>query len=126
MAAVGGPLESITLNGRTFPVAQDSGVTLDLGGDTNSIEMNGDGTGRLIKERRPFLNESINVEIDHDRDDLQYLTDIQQDTEFIPVSETLVEGTVYSGAGTITDPIVLATDKATAEIKLSGTKMTKQ
>lgn len=126
MSAVGGPLESVTINGRTFPVAQDSGVTMDLGGDTNSIEMNGDGTGRLIKERRPFLNESINVEIDHDRDDLQFLKTIQQGKETVPVSTTLVEGSVYSGAGIITDPVILATDKATAEIKLSGTDLTKQ
>ena len=126
MPAVGGPLESVTINGRTFSVAQDSGVTMDLGGDTNSIEMNGDGTGRFIKERRPFLNESINVEIDHDRDDLQFLKTIQQGKETVPVSMTLVEGSVYSGAGIITDPVVLATDKATAEIKLSGTDLTKQ
>lgn len=126
MSALGGPLESVTVNGRTFAVAQDSGATMDLGGDTNSVEMNGDGSGRIIKERRPFLNESINVEIDHDRDDLQYLTEIQQGAGFVPCSVTLVEGTVYSGDGTITDPVVLATDKATAEIKLSGTKFAKQ
>jgi hypothetical protein len=126
MAAVGGPLESITINGRTFSVAQDSGATIDLGGDTNTIEMNGDRTARMVKEVRPFMNESINVAIDHDNDDLQFLTDIQNGFDFVPVSLTLVEGSVYSGEGTITDPVVLATDKATAEVKMSGLNFTKQ
>ena len=126
MAAIGGPLESITINGRTFPVAQDSGPSTDLGGDTNTIEMNGDRTSRIVKELRPALLESINVQIDHDNNDLQFLDDIQQGTEFVPISVTFVEQTVYSGSGIITDPVVLNSDKATAEIKLSGPSFTKQ
>lgn len=126
MSAIGGPLESVTISGRTFSVAQDSGPSTDLGGDTNTIEMNGDRTGRIVKELRPALLESVNVQIDHDNDDMQFLDDVQRGTEYVPISVTYVEGTVYSGSGTITDPVVLNSDKATAEIKLSGPGLVKQ
>ncbi len=125
MAVIGGPWESITLDGRTFAVAQDSGPTLDLGGDTNTIEMNGNETFRIIKEKRPGLAESINVESDPDRGDLEFLKDLQEETDVFPVSVTKVNGTVYSGACIITDPVVENQDKATAEIKLAG-RYTKQ
>lgn len=125
MAVIGGPWESITLNGRTFAVAQDSSPTLDLGGDTNTVEMNGNGTFRITKEKRPALAESINVEADPDRGDLEFLKDLSDDTDVFPVSATKVNGTVYSGACIITDPVVENQDKATAEIKLSGS-FTKQ
>ena len=49
MSIVGASVEGISIGGRNFPVAADADVTIDLGGDSNTVEMNGDGTGRLIK-----------------------------------------------------------------------------
>jgi len=54
MAAVGGSLESITLNGREFPVAADVEAQRKLGGWENEVLANGDGSGRLIKTRVPL------------------------------------------------------------------------
>ena len=48
MPAVGGSIESVTLNGRPFPVAADAEAQRKLGGWENEVQANGDGfTARL-------------------------------------------------------------------------------
>ena len=49
--SVGGSIESLTLDGRTFSVAADADTTRNLGGTDNEVEMNGDGTYRIVKTR---------------------------------------------------------------------------
>ncbi len=44
MAAVGGSIESVTLDGRTFAVAADAEAQRKLGGFENEVQANGDGT----------------------------------------------------------------------------------
>ena len=127
MAAIGGPIESITVSGRRFPVAQDAGVSRDLGGFTNTIESNGDGTARIVKERRPWMVEGLTVEVDDDRGDQEFLQDVADSPEFVDCAIVLVSGAIYSGSGTITDAIAYDNQKSLADIKLSGQqKLSKQ
>lgn len=120
MAALGGPIESITVNGRAFAVAQDAGVSRDIGGFTASIEMNGNETGRKVMERRPFLIEGLTVNVDDDQGDQEFLQDVADSPDLVDVAITFVSGAVYSGSGTITDAIAFDNQKALAEVKLSG------
>lgn len=120
MAAIGGPIESISVNGRGFAVAQDAGVSRDLGGFTSDIEMNGDGTGRKIMERRKWMLEGLTVSIDDDQNDQEFLQNVADDPGFVDISATFVSGAIYSGSGTVTDTIAFDNQKALAEIKLSG------
>lgn len=127
MAAVGGPIESITVSGRSFAVAQDAGVTRDLGGFMSTVEMNGDGTGRDIMERRPWLIEGLTVNIDDAQGDQEFLQDVSDAPGFTDCSITFSSGEIYSGSGKVTDAIAFDNQKSLAEIKLSGPgKLTKQ
>ncbi len=127
MAAVGGPIESITIGGRAFAVAQDAGVTRDLGGFTKTVEMNGDGTGRAIMERRPWLIEGLTLNIDDDKGDQEFLQDIADDPDFTDFAVVFASGAIYSGSGTLTDALNFDNQKALGEAKFSGPgKLTKQ
>ena len=46
MTAVGGPVESVNIDGRYFAVAADADIGRELGGFTNENQPNGDGTAR--------------------------------------------------------------------------------
>ena len=127
MAAIGGPIESVVISGRRFAVAQDAGVSRDLGGFTGTIESNGDGTARKVMERRPWLIEGLTVQVDDDQGDQEFLQDVADNPSFVDCALTFVSGAIYSGSGTITDAIAFDNQKSLAEVKLSGQqKLSKQ
>jgi hypothetical protein len=119
-AAVGGSIESISLKGRLFPVAADADAGRNLGGFTNEVQANGDGTARLVKKRMPWKLGGLDVEINDDRADLEFLQEISDGLEFVPISITLANGNTYQGKGTITGDVESSTEKATAGITLEG------
>lgn len=118
--AVGGPVESILLGDRSFPVASDSDPTRDIGGNKNTIEMNGDGTGRQIVERKPYKSGPHAIVIDDDRGDQEYVQDLIDTKAFHAQEITYVDGTVYSGLGQITEEAETKSSNATMEVTLSG------
>ena len=85
MAAVGGSIESITLDGRGFAVAADAEAQRKLGGFENEVQANGDGTARLIKTRVPLSIDGLTVEIDDDRADQEFLQELSNRNDFFPV-----------------------------------------
>lgn len=127
MAAVGGSIESLSIDGRTFPVASDAEANRKLGGFENEVQANGDGTARIVKTRVPWSLDSVTVEIDDDRGDQEFLQEIADGNEFVPIDITFASGTVYSAPGTITGEIQVSSQSATAGLSLMGPgSMTKQ
>lgn len=120
MAAVGGSIESISINGRNFPVASDAEANRKLGGFENEVQANGDGTARIVKTRVPWGIDGIQVEIDDDRGDQEFLQDIADGTAFVPCDMTLASGITYSGRGIITGEVQASSQNATASISLMG------
>ena len=84
MAAVGGSIESITLDGRNFAVAADAEAQRKLGGFENEVQSNGDGTARLIKTRVPLSLDGLTLEIDDDRADQEFLQELSNRNDFFP------------------------------------------
>lgn len=120
MAAVGGPIETITINGRNFTSDSEDDVSLTPKGFKNEVKMNGDGTARIVKSWHIGSIEGLNITIDNAAEDLEFLQDIQNKNEFVPVQCTLVDGTVYNGSMQITEAIPLSTKESTAEVTLNG------
>ena len=120
MAFVGGPVQEISINGRTFSVAEDADVTLDLGGFSNEVQMNGNGTSRVIKTRKPGMLESVTVAIDKDNEDQEFLQDIADGSDLVDVSITFCDGNIYYGQSIITGDLKSSSKNATAEIQFSG------
>lgn len=127
MSAIGGSIESISIRGRLFPVAADADVNRKLGGFENELQPNGDGSARLIKTRVPWLLDGLTVEIDEDRADQDFLQEIADDPDFVPVTITFASGATYQGRGTISGELQVSSQNATASFSLSGPrKLTQQ
>ena len=101
MAAVGGSIESITLDGRNFAVAADAEAQRKLGGFENEVQSNGDGTARLIKTRVPLSLDGLTLEIDDDRADQEFLQELTNRNDFFPVVISYASGNDYQGTAQI-------------------------
>lgn len=121
MAAVGGPLESITIAGRSFPVVADADANIDLGGFSSEFSANGDGSARDLMERKNWKADGFSISIDPDREDLEFLQD-KADTPGgkFAITITLVSGVTYQGKGKPTGEIKMSTKESSAPIALSG------
>lgn len=120
MTAVGGSIESISIDGRNFPVASDAEANRKLGGFENEVSANGDGTARIIKTRVPWSLDGVVVEIDDDRGDQEFLQGQSDANAFVPISISLASGFTYQGSGTVTGEIQASSQNATAPISLMG------
>jgi hypothetical protein len=120
MPAVGGSIQSITIRGRIFPVASDAEANKKLGGFENEVQANGDGTARKIMTRVPWAIDGLQVEINDDKGDHEFLQEIADLKDYVSIEMELASGTIYVGTGTITDEIQGSSQNATATIKVSG------
>lgn len=120
MAAVGGSIESVTLDGRSFAVAADAEAQRKLGGFENEVQANGDGTARLIKTRVPLGIDGLTVEVDDDRGDHEFLQELSNRNDFFPVALTYASGATYQGTAQITGETQASSQNATASVSLMG------
>lgn len=121
MAAVGGSIESVALDGRIFSVAADADSNRKMGGFENEVQSNGDGTGRLLKTRVPSSIDGLTLSIDEDRGDAEYLQELQDRPDFFPVAVTYASGVVWQGDMQITGEVTISSANATASVALMGT-----
>ncbi len=127
MSQVGGSIESITLAGQTFAVAADADANVKLGGFTNELAANGDGSSRQLKTREPWSIADLTVSIDADNGDHESLQEVADGQVFVPVTITYASGAIYQGSGQITGDLQVSTANATAGLSLMGTgTLTKQ
>jgi len=120
MAAVGGSIESITLDGREFPVAADVEAQRKLGGFENEVQANGDGTARLIKTRVPLSIDGLSIESDDDRGDHEFLQALSDRPDFFPIAITYASGLTYQGTAQLVGEMQTSSQNATASVSLMG------
>lgn len=127
MAAVGGSIESITIRGREFPMTADASVNRKLGGSENEVSPNGNDTARILKARvSPMLSGCV-VECDDTRGDHEFLQDVADGNDFVPIAISYADATVYQGQAIISGELVQDNQTATAAFDMSGQgKFTKQ
>ena len=118
--AVGGSIESVTLDGRTFSVAADAETQRKLGGFINEIVANGDGTARQIKTREPLSIEGLALSIDDDNGDQEFLQALADRNDFWPLAITYASGKVYQGSAQITGDMQTSSQAQTAAVNLMG------
>ena len=120
MPAVGGSLESISLRGRTLPVASDADATRNLGGFMNEVQSNGDGSARIIKTRMPWSLGGVVVEIDDARGDQEFLQELSNAQDYFDVALRHASGVVYQARGMLTEAVEVSTQATTATLSLAG------
>lgn len=120
MAAVGGSIESVNLDGRNFAVPFDAEAQRKLGGFENEVQANGDGTGRLVKTRGTWALDGLTLEIDDDRGDLEFLQALSNRNDFFPIVITYASGADYQGSGQLVGETQASSQNATASVSLMG------
>lgn len=120
MPAVGGSIESISIRGRLFPVASDAEANKKLGGFENEVASNGDGTARKLMTRVPWSIDGLQIEIDDNRADAEFLQEIADELDYVAITMTLASGVTYEGTGTIVDEIQSSSQSATATVNFMG------
>jgi len=120
MSAIGGSIESITLDGRNFAVAADAEAQRKLGGFENEVQANGDGTARLIKTRVPLSLDGLTLEIDDGRADQEFLQELTNRTDFFPMVISYASGEDYQGTAQIVGETQASSQSATASVSLMG------
>ena len=120
MASVGGSIVAVSIDGRNFAVAADADVTLKLGGKKVTPQPNGNGTARYTAEVEVWGLKGIDVAIDQDQADLQFLQSNADAMTAVNCTITLIDGTVYQGKGIVADDHDYSTAKATAGLTLMG------
>lgn len=127
MTAVGGSVESVSLDGREFPVAADAEIQRKLGGFENEAQANGNGTARLIKTRVPNSFTGLVVEVDDSRGDHEFLQELSNRFDFFPVAVTYASGVTYQGVSQIVSELQVSSQSATAAFDMMGPgELTKQ
>jgi|SRR6185369_6293236 len=120
MASVGGSIKEITIDGRPFAVAADADVKLKLGGKKVDVQANGNGTARALGTVEPWSLSDIDIAIDHDKADAQFLKANADAMEFVSCTIELIDGTVYQGKGLVAGDHDFSTAKATTGLTLMG------
>lgn len=119
-ATVGGSIESVSIDGRLFPVAADADVNRKLGGFENDVQSNGNGTARLVKTRVPWKLDGIALEVNDDRADQSFLQDVANAKDYRVITITFASGHTFQGRGTISGELQRSSQNATSPITLMG------
>lgn len=120
MSAIGGSIESVTLNGRNFAVAADAESQRKLGGFENEVQANGNGTVRVIKTRVPLSIDGLTLEIDDSRQDHEFLQDLSNLPDPFPTAITYASGITYQGTAQLVGEMQVSSQNATASVSLAG------
>ena len=120
MPAVGGSIESITMEGREFAVAADVEAQRKLGGWENEVQANGNGTARLIKTRVPLSIDGLTVENDDGRGDQEYLQELANRPDYFAIAITYASGITYQATAQIVGDVQSSSQNATTAINLMG------
>jgi len=118
--ASGGPLESITINNRRFPVDGEVNAMLSHAGFTNEIKPNGDGTSRIVKTAKTAKLKAVPIVIDNSRGDMEFIQEIMDSHEFVPCFANEVDGTVWEGSVMIAGDPEKSIKESTMEIEVHG------
>jgi hypothetical protein len=120
MATVGGSIQEVSVDGRNFAVAADADVTVKLGGFANEVQANGNGTVRVLATNEPWSVSGLQVEIDNNRADHDFLQEKADSHALVTFSITYADGNTRQGKGTITGGIEGSSSSATAALSLMG------
>lgn len=117
--AISGSVESVALDGQSYSVAADADVTVTIGGFKNETKINGNGTGRTIKERVPWKLAGLQLAIDFDAGDPAVLQNLA-DGEPHDVVITFADDSKLNGTGVIEGDLGFSSQDGTASMDLSG------
>jgi hypothetical protein len=123
--SIGGSIQSITIKGREFSVTADADTARQIGGFGNAVEMNGDGTARVVKTRGGWSLSGLVIAINDNRNDQEFLQELADGKDadpegFFPITITYASNLTWGGRGIPIETIEYASMNSTAGISLAG------
>lgn len=115
-----GDIAQLTINSREFDCAKEGSADLTLAGKTNELSLNGNGTAHIKQSRKPAGFSGLPISIDATRQDLEFLQDLSDTAESVPVIMTLVSGVAYSGSLAIVGDLNHGTGEGTLTLEMRG------
>jgi hypothetical protein len=103
-----------------FDVAPESNVTYRLAGFTNETAPTGNGSAHTTQRRKLGGFESLPLSVDASRQDVEFLQDLADAGEAIPMFMTLASNITYGGSLTIQGEIDPNTGDGQVEIGALG------
>lgn len=124
--ALGGSIRRLSVKGRNFSVVGDADANMVLGGFTNTITANGDGTTQISQKRVPGALTDVEISLDNVRGDLEFLQDLANNGEVFPLYVEYSDGTAYSARVQIEGDLSRSSMDAKATVGFKGEKFVKQ
>jgi len=123
MAIRAGDIRQLTIKGREFDVkAEDANVSVDLGGYSNEVGLNGNGSTNVTQRRKVGGFSDCPVAIEDERKDLEFLQEIADAGVPVPVNLTLASGVTYTGSLMPIGELRKATGDGTLTLEMRGAK----
>lgn len=119
----GGDIRQLKIGGREFGVASGASIEVTLSGYQNTFVPFGNGQMGGTQVRVLAAIDGMEVSIDNDNEDMEFLQGIQTDGEPVPLSYTLVDGKTYSGSLGIDGELKYKSDAGTATFAMRGPKL---
>ena len=116
----GGSVREVQIEGRSFAVAADADGNRDIGGMTNEVMPNGDGSVRVIQTAKPWKMDGLSLVIDDSQGDQEYIQGLINAGTQVPISFLLAGNVIYSGTGVPTGDFTMSTQNITAPLSFSG------
>jgi hypothetical protein len=117
MAIFSGPLEYAEIAGRRFEVDAGEDVELMLAGYSNESRPAGSGN-MLTKKVAKLGNITLPLVLDPLKQDLEFLQDVANRLDSVPVVAAFVIGTVYQGVGQIEGDLKYASQDGRADVEM--------
>lgn len=105
---------------RTFAVQTDQGITLDLGGYKGERQSYGNGQGHKKMNAKPWKLGGLQVPIDIDNGDLEYLQEISGSPIDAVITWQHVNGFIYKGEGSIEGDVQWNSNTGFLALEVSG------
>jgi len=105
---------------RSFSVKADDNVSVNVGGSTAELIMNGDGTANKHLTRKAWEISDINVAIELGNGDLEFLQAVQNSRLPASIVYKFNDDITYAGVGTIVGDLSGGFSEGYVSLTLSG------
>lgn len=119
----GGDIRQFKIKGREFEPAPEASFELMPSGYDNAYTATGNGKAVGVQRRVLGGIDGIEVSIDNGRGDLEYLTELKNAGELVPVNLTLADGSAWTGSMGIEGEFRFNTGEGRASFALRGPKL---
>lgn len=119
----GGDIRSFKIKGREFEPAPEAAFELMLSGYDNTYTATGNGKAVGVQRRVLGGMDGVEVSIDNSRGDLEYLIDLKNTGNVVPVNLTLADGSAWTGSLGIEGEFRFNTGEGRASFALRGPKL---